>query len=362
LINYLVGKPRSGKTYEAVYILNGHLEKKSYGKIFLNINGFKSDNYPVVEKIRYDDFFEVYLKELHTFYKKVKRNHEDYDILILAKLKEDGYLSNKYNPKESNSNQKTFLVIDECQEYLGSQRVAISWFFSYHGHLGFDLLLITQAIGLVHTKYKYTIETCTSSAQATFKLTDKYFTYRIYGTTKMGKNDLVETYRRKKDPKIFALYKSGDRVKFNPFVFKKLFFIVILLFVLYFYYSYFMDSMKKSSSSSANSSNSISSVQKLSSNTKDNTEVNEVFNDDFKYLFLIKCYKQKCSLKNKFSSVPYHVFMQKKDINFKIIEHIFSPYGQDIYIEASDSFLIYYNKFNKFNPKKDKKGLEFFDK
>lgn len=224
MIIYVTGLPRSGKSYFIV----DYIEKKhsKFDTIFTNINGFKFDKLPNTKKINFNDFLD-YSKELHKLYKEYKKDYDNYDEKLLEKLKEDGYT-------------KCLFVIDECQEYLDRELVHIKWLFSYHGHLGFEFIFATQALNLVHSKYKATIEGVIKAVPNSFRISPKYLVYSHYAIARMMKDEVYATSRLLARKEIFALYKSGDIVKKRSILIILILSLFLLLGALYLYFEYFL--------------------------------------------------------------------------------------------------------------------------
>jgi zona occludens toxin (predicted ATPase) len=245
MIWYITGRPRSGKSYYAVHKLLSVVKSKRYKTIYTNIGGFKFGKFDNVKKLDFEDFFDVYIPALYKDFKKAKKELEDYDQWLIDKITKDGYY-------------KCAFFVDEVQEYLPNDRVHLRWLFSYQGHLGFDFYLMTQNLGLVHTKYKYTIESVINSVSSTNKvfssmlsspLLEKVFknsklfkkiqdsfnygVYQVYSSTKMSRSDKMNTFRVQFKQEVFDLYKSGDKVSQKSPLFGRLLLIIALLIGIY---------------------------------------------------------------------------------------------------------------------------------
>ena len=359
MIWYITGKPRSGKTYYAVHKLNEFTKNKRYETIITNIGGFKFDKFDNVKKQDFEEFFEVYVPALYQTYKKAKKEHEDYDQFIVDKVKADGYY-------------KAAFFVDEAQEYLPNERVYLRWLFSYQGHLGFDFYFITQALGLIHAKYKYTVESVTNSVSSSNKifanvlsspLLDKLFknsklfkklkdnsnygVYQLYASTKMTKADKVDTFRLIFKKEIFDLYKSGDKVTQKSPLLGRLLIVFLLLGSLYMYYKYVTGKMKSKSEPTTQTKVSHATNYKETTTAHNG---NTLTFDDATIIVPISCRYDYCDSKF-FKKLPYGVLQKYKDDIYKLVFYHKLKYSTNIYIETTEhnmqmfsSFLHQYNK------------------
>jgi len=362
MIWYITGKPRSGKTYYAVHKLVGFVNSNRYEHIYTNIGGFKYDKFENVSKLDFEHFFDVYIPELYKEFKHAKKTMEDYDEWIVEKVKKDGYY-------------KSAFFVDEAQEYLSNERVHLKWLFSYQGHLGFDFYFITQALGLVHARYKYTVESVTNSVSSTYKvfsnllaspLLDKLFkknrfylklreisnygVYQIYASTRMMRTDKVNTFRLVFRKEIFDMYRSGDPVSQSSPLLGRLLLVIVLLTGLYLYYKYYMTkSFTKTSSvahpipAAADTSlphNSVSSRKYAISDYGDEAIVVPVI-----------CRNDYCS-SPYFDHLPYGVLKKYKNDLFKFIYYDRLKYSTVVYIETTARNMKLFSPFSSLKPKR----------
>lgn len=325
MITYVTGLPRSGKSYYIVhYIKNNH---SKFDTVFTNINGFKFDRLPNTKKIKFDEFLD-YAKELHRLYKEYKKNYDDYDEKLLEKLQEDGY-------------KKSLFVIDECQEYLDRDLVHIKWLFSYHGHLGFEFIFATQALNLVHSKYKATIEGVIKAVPNSFRLSSKYLKYSHYATSRMLKDEIYQSSTLLAKSEIFDLYKSGDIVKKRSVLFYPLLglFAAVTFFISYTYY-YFTNNFKKPETQE------VPTIKILTETTPD--PINNIkqskqnFNEN--YIYDVYCSKNKCTFLH-YKDIPLDLFLFKRSELFEVIYEIKTTYGKRFYIETNEHFEQYFKNF-----------------
>lgn len=352
MIWYITGKPRSGKSYYAVHKLVSSVKSNRYDNIYTNIGGFKFDKFETVKKQDFEEFFDVYVPALYKEFKQAKKTMEDYDQWLIDKVKKDGYY-------------KVAFFVDEAQEYLPNDRVHIRWLFSYQGHLGFDFYLITQALGLIHPKYKYTVESVINSVSSSNKifanvlsspLLDKIFknsklfkklkdnsnygVYQLYASTKMTKVDKVDTFRLIFKKEIFALYKSGDKVTQKSPLLGRLLMLVLLLSAVYMYYKYVTGNMRDKDKTSSNITTVSHATNNVSSDTKALTF------DDNTIVVPIHCRYDYCDSKF-FKKLPYGVLERYKDDIYKLVFYHKLKYSTDIYIETTEHNMRIFSAFSK---------------
>ena len=360
MIWYITGKPRSGKTYYAVHKLVSAVKSNRYDNIYTNIGGFKFEKFENVKKQDFEDFFDVYVPALYREFKKAKKELDDYDQWLIDKVKEDGYY-------------KVAFFVDEAQEYLPSDRVHLRWLFSYQGHLGFDFYFITQALGLIHAKYKYTVESVTNSVSSSNKifanilsspLLDKIFknsklfkklqdnsnygVYQLYASTKMMKADKVDTFRLIFKKEIFALYKSGDKVTQKSPLLGQLLFVILLLTAVYMYYKYFTGNLKDKSKTTPNTTTVSHAIKNDTSSS-----TNALTFDDNTIVVPIHCKYDYCDSKY-FKKLPYGVLQRYKDDIYKLVFYHKLKYSTDIYIETTEHNMRIFSSFSNNNTSQNK--------
>jgi len=363
MIWYITGKPRSGKTYYAVHKLSSVSKDNRYDNIYTNIGGFKIDKFDNVKKQDFEEFFDVYVPLLYKEFKKAKKEQNDYDQWLVDKIKEDGYY-------------KSAFFVDEAQEYLPNDRVHIRWLFSYQGHLGFDFYFITQALGLINSKYKYTVESVTNSVSSSNKifsnilsspLLDKIFknselfkklkdnsnygVYQLYASTKMTRADKVDTFRLVFKKEIFDLYKSGDKVTQKSPLLGRLLIVILLLISVYMYYKFTTNKMKAKSQPVSNSKTIFKKLEHKPDNDYSMT--------DDTIILPVQCKYDYCDSKY-FKRLPY-ALLQK--YNKKIFEFVYFKklnYSTDIYIQTTKQNMRIFSTFLKDKANKKKSLRESF--
>lgn len=244
-ISYIVGIPRSGKSYLAVYKLwqkfiykpkprrflkfldKKDNDKKQYLHCFTNINQF---DFSKSEKIHPLDFETLY-QNLLFLYDKYKMGSDDDELIEYAKD------FNLY---------KTFFVLDECHNFLTDREdKIITWWLTYHGHLYQDIYLITQNLDLVSKEYKKIAEFFYMAVEPSKRLNTKKFRYVQFSSYKMFQKDLIKGggYNLPQLEEVFNLYKSGDKNLSKSIVQKyiklSVFLIVFLLICGYFFLKQF---------------------------------------------------------------------------------------------------------------------------
>jgi len=193
MIYLIQGRPRSGKSYEAV-------------------------KYHVIPAIKSGRKVITNLPLNIAYFKKVLGDHvedlicivDNYDTADFASKSNSYYFSQPEHYQDDwrdEDNRGPLFVIDECQFCLprGGTLPEVKKFYTMHGHYGVDILLITQHIrqtdndvlNLVEVVYKCTKNTALgSSTTYTKKVQDGY------------RGAVVNVEQRKYDKKIFPYYKS----------------------------------------------------------------------------------------------------------------------------------------------------------
>lgn len=198
-------------------------KKPAYLNCYTNINQFNFGISDKIFKFDYDSIFEK-ISELFAYY-----NDKKDDAFLIEKAKE---------LKVFNS----LFVIDEAHNYLKSkENPVIVWWFTYHGHLYQDIILITQDLKLINDEYKRVAEYFYKAVPQRLRLSKNTFKYRQYSSYNMYQKDYISTISVKADKKIFDLYVSGAKVTTMPIFYKYVFFIFVLMLIS----SYFITSFYK---------------------------------------------------------------------------------------------------------------------
>lgn len=237
MIEMITGVPGSGKTSYAItrlYKTFGKKEdiKKKIGnefkisdvnKAFTNINELKEEYFDNVNSLHFDDLITK-LTVLHQHYKKDKWTDKQ-----LNELATEYGISN------------SMYILDECHNYLDSPNTVLIWWLSYHRHLHQHIILLTQNLSLVNTKYKAFPEKFYKAVPATLKIFDSHNIYKIYTNSRLSKNSEAGKLKVKKMSEIFETYGSGANHKSKSFILPLLllggFLLIVFIFGLPFLFS-----------------------------------------------------------------------------------------------------------------------------
>lgn len=209
MIEFYTGVPGSGKTYRAVsYLYDIFLDSKSkqYGKFdkfYTNINEFKFEEFP--RGIAYDLDFDDLLSRLTQLHKLYMSKCTDSELMDLAT-----------NLELSNS----FFVIDEAHNFFEKKNTVLTWWLSYHRHLHQDIILITQNLALVESKYKSFSEFFYKAIPSSLRLFGSTLKYEQYIGSRMYKTQRSEKFSLKFNPSVYDLYSSGANTQGKKVIYK----------------------------------------------------------------------------------------------------------------------------------------------
>lgn len=243
MIRVYVGLPRSGKTYKVVtdildvFIGSGFLGGSSgflssyasrsgndvkYRYLYTNIEGFKFDevndyfdNNDIDRKaVRLD--WKIFYHHLTKLYEMKMRNKSDDDLIEYLKEK------NLY---------KVLFVDDEAYMHFtdSTRDPVLVWFLGYHGHMAFDVWLITQNKKKINSKYFMDCETFIEAQPKSKAVTDNRLRYFYYASDSFTKEQRYQTETLKTRPEVYALYKSGDIHKPKKIIYKYISFMLFAL-------------------------------------------------------------------------------------------------------------------------------------
>jgi zona occludens toxin len=283
-ISYIVGIPRSGKSYLAVYMLwkkfvyapkdtfltriikkfKKPIEEKNYEVAYTNINQF---DFTKNEKIVPLDFFDLKskLSELHKLYKEHVTDYE-----LIEKAKEMKIY-------------KAFFVIDECHNYFKNKDdEVLVWWLTYHGHLYQDIWLITQDLSLVSNEYKRIAEFFYKAVPPAQRLNTSRFRYVQFSNYRMHLNGVIKGggYNLPALQEVFNMYVSGDKNNTKSFIQKYLIFAFALSLLLIPLMFVFMSNFKSENTpikqdNQTNTDNQINTDFKQSNPTPNIKNVND---------------------------------------------------------------------------------------
>lgn len=210
MITFLTGVPGSGKSYYAVdKIFNNFSndkeairdKKATYKICYTNINEFNFDKVENVYKLDFDDL-KGKLTELHKLYKQKVSDDE-----LIEKCKEYNILN-------------ALFVIDEAHNYFDVKDTVLIWWLSYHRHLFHEIILITQNLSLIESKYKSFSEFFYRAKAQSLTLFKTHFSYNVYCSSRMSQNSKTGTVKVKRNKKVFDLYTSGDSINAQNVILK----------------------------------------------------------------------------------------------------------------------------------------------
>ncbi|WP_420833703.1 zonular occludens toxin domain-containing protein [Vibrio furnissii] len=195
MIYAIVGRPRSGKSYESVVY---HIipAVKAGRKVITNV------------PLNIDWFVKLFGPEVKSLIQVVD-----------GKLNEFGKLDRPFSKFEhyqdewrDDQNRGPLYVIDEAHMVLPNRNLdaAILEFYSLHGHYGLDIILLTQNLRKVHRDIKDMIELTYYCAKNTAFGSDKTYTkkVRIGATT-----EVINEEQRKYNSSYYPAYQSHTQSK-----------------------------------------------------------------------------------------------------------------------------------------------------
>lgn len=213
MINYIIGLPRSGKSYFAVreivtdFVGEGIIGGKSktdikYKYLYTNIDGLKIDEI--------NSYFDNEDIDRHVYALDWQKLRGHIDILYTMALfnKPDTELISYCRDRNLHN---AWFVFDESYKYFGIKKdEVLLWFLGYHGHLGMRITMITQNKKKQSDAYLTDSEDFLYVVPRSKSMTSSSLEYRRYGSADFRTDVPYEKMRVKKDPKIFELYHSGD--------------------------------------------------------------------------------------------------------------------------------------------------------
>ncbi|MCX6077027.1 MAG: hypothetical protein NTW78_09125 [Campylobacterales bacterium] len=348
MITFLLGLPGSGKSYYAVdRIFNNFssdIEAKKDTKVtfqncYTNINEFNYNKVENVKRLDFDLFYSI-LVRLHGFAKAKKSDKYMIRFLQLVKLKD------------------TLFVIDEAHNYFDKRNTVLVWWLSYHRHLYHEIILITQNLALIESKYKSFSEFFYKAQSQSLTLDKRYFSYTVFCSSRMNKDSRSGKIKIKRNPKVFELYHSGDSINASNIVLKFLLIAAVILIVLVAFFKFFiMDKGKKEdlkpqtieASTQISQKSFVPSAVAIDSEKKDYATL--VF-------FQLACGMNKCQ--NKDISIPPALL--SNFITDKSVTVLFTDKKSDFlfiyYLESSQEFYNFLKpqKEDYKNEKSDTKG------
>jgi len=242
-ITYITGIPRSGKSYYAMYLLYNQFIKpkpkpskfeklfsiflpqkkltKSYDIAYTNINQFDFTKSPKIKPFDYDTFY-AHIEILHLMYLDKKTDTELNEYALSVELK------------------NALFVIDEAQNYFSKEDKVLTWWFTYHGHLHQDLILITQNLDLIEKSYFKLAEFFYKAVPPSSRFFSNKFRYVQFNSAKLFQKDKIGDFHVPMIPDIFKMYVSGASNTSKSQVKKYLSYFALLLVILIIAFYYFV--------------------------------------------------------------------------------------------------------------------------
>lgn len=359
-ITYIVGIPRSGKTYYVmyqlwkffVYVAKVTWLTKLISKIFkpkpihtytlayTNINQFDFSKTDKIVKLDFDDL-HLKLSELYSMYMTKKTDEE-----LIAKSKEFKL-------------HNVLITIDEVQNFLGKKLDdVLVWWLTYHGHLHQDLFFITQDMGLIHSDYKKNAEYFYKAIPPSARFSTKKFRYTQYRNGRMPMNGKIRDFTIPAIQDIFNMYVSGAKNNSKSVVKKFLYIGLFLFMILSIAVVIFVSSFNDSGVDKVNIRKPV--FEKNEKNMKDNILKKDLLTSK-KYetlLFEINCFKQICTYeKVDFPKLLLiKIIKEDKKCLFYKVENISFTKFFVLIQKDTFNFLQVGGKENDKNKKNNKKG------
>jgi len=308
MITFLLGLPGSGKTNYAVdRIFNNFSNDKdakkdkkvTFNNCYNNINQFKYDKVENVFKLDFEKLYEI-LKRLHSFTKGKNKKDDKYLLKFCNRCKI----------------KDTLFVIDEAHNFFDKKDIVLVWWLSYHRHLHHEIILITQNLSLIESKYKAFSEFFYVAKPTSLKLFNKHFKYNIYTHSRLSKASHVGSIKIKKNQKVFSLYHSGDSISTQNIILKYLLYsLAIFLFLFIFIYFFIFNKDELSNDSFVEDENQISTAVENSIYTK--ADIDSYSDDSDSILLTFYCSNKYCT--NKDLTIPFDLLKLFYDDNKLIL-------------------------------------------
>ena len=339
MITYYLGIPGSGKSYAGIDIIFNNFSdhpkakkdlKKEYISCYTNVNGIKFQKLSNVF-----DLDAVDENEHNKLLRSIEILHSAYK----AKLNDDCLIR---IAKEENI-YKTLFVIDECHNIFSERKAFLIWWLTYHRHLYQDIILITQNLALVDSKYKVLAEYFYKATPKSLSLNPKIFSYKTYIDARMTKASKAGEKKVIKRKEVFELYQSGDGVETKNIILKYLLISLSVAIFLFFAFSMYLSNMGGSDKKTSKENKSLDTVQGVPPpRPVDNIapSVNSNFEDR---LFKLVCTRNDCLIFN--NEIPFTVFEKLHNVyDLEIISIEKTRYTREIYFLASKEFPYLFKK------------------
>lgn len=297
-ITFITGIPRSGKSYYCVYLLyksfveipketkvsaflNRFAQKKlskKYDIAYTNINQFDFTKSSQIKPFDYQLMY-THLVNLHKMYIAKKTDEE---LLFYAR---------------ANNLENSIFIIDECQNFFDKDDMILTWWFTYHGHLHQDIMLITQNLDLIFKGYTKLGEFFYKAAKPSSRLFSNKFKYIQYNSYQCYDKDKIGNFLVPMLPEVFGMYVSGAANNAPSQVKKYLMYALVLFILVMIIFIYFISSLQPEKKPEKKTLSSAPSgvSQNYEKNNHNKTISNTVSNDEnITVLFDIKCIEALC--------------------------------------------------------------------
>lgn len=185
------GPPRAGKSYDAVktHILPA---LRAGRRVYARLNGL--DHEKIADHLQLP---EDRIRELLTLVPASKV------VALLTVFGDD--------PPSFNVQPDSLIVIDEVHDFYVSSRQPLpkeqEAFFAKHGHIGLDVLIMTQAVQRLHSSIRQRVERKSVFTKQNALGRDTHYTVRFYSVgDQMGKFAKISSESHEYDPAIYPLY------------------------------------------------------------------------------------------------------------------------------------------------------------
>ncbi len=197
MINGLFGRPRAGKSYEAV----------RYHIIPALVSGrMVVTNIP----LNVDKIAQIYGEEVRNLIVIVKANFTEYGSVRPFSVPKD------YEQYEWRNEQGVgpLFIVDEAHLSVGRDcKAHVREYYSMHGHYGHDIILVTQSPNKIHKDVKDMVEVSWRCVKmSVYGQDDAYIKKTYHGVTSRNA-DFVHEEERAYDKQFFPFYKSHTQSK-----------------------------------------------------------------------------------------------------------------------------------------------------
>ena len=251
-------------------------------------------------------------------------------------------------------------VIDEAHNFFGKEDEVLTWWLTYHGHLHQDIILITQNLDYIFSRYAKTAEFFYKAVPPSSRLFSNKFRYIQYNSHKLYKVDRIGDFHVPILPDIFKMYVSGAENNSKSAVKKYLFIGAILFVIVILLFKNFLsafDVQKDSNTTIADKNTFSASIppaydlaqHKQKPDTKMQIDKRDTSTDE---LFNIRCFDMLCNYKGTDFPKPLFNKLTKK-LSPDFIWFFQNSSFTDYYVMLpSDTF-----DFLQIQEKKDKKDV-----